>query len=318
LKLKISTPSRLQFGIIDMRGDLRRIHGSVGVTIKKPRLILEIEESSETRIFGARSNRAHQILDFFYKNYNIPSGVLLDIQEDIPEHTGFGSGTQLALALGTSLNKIFNLDLTIHEIAVKLQRSRVSGIGTLGFLNGGFIIDGGHSTENLDKVPPLVYRQDFPDDWSFIVCIPNIKRGFSGEQEQNAFKKLEPPPIETIGLVSRIVLLQMIPAIIEKDIELFGEAMTKLDTMFGDYWKKIQGGTYSHPRIEECVKHLLEKGAYGAGQSSWGPALYGLVDGRSQANNMLDEMNSFLNEGKERGSAFITSADNVGAQIIEV
>ena len=125
---------------------------------------------------------------------------------------------------------------------------------------------------------------------------------------------MEPPPIETIGLVSRIVLLQMIPAIIEKDIELFGEAMTKLDTMFGDYWKKIQGGTYSHPRIEECVKHLLEKGAYGAGQSSWGPALYGLVDGRSQANNMLDEMNSFLNEGKERGSALITSADNVGAQ----
>jgi beta-ribofuranosylaminobenzene 5'-phosphate synthase len=300
-----------------MRGDLGRIHGSVGVSIQKPRLILDVEDSSETNITGARSNRARQILDFFVKNYGIKSGVKLNILEDIPEHTGFGSGTQLVLAMGTALSEIFNLELSIDEIAIKLQRSRVSGIGTLGFLKGGFIVDGGHNILNRDSVPPMIYRHDFPEDWHFIICVPDIQRGFSGLQEQNAFKDLNPPPVETIGLVSRIVLLQMIPAIVEKDIESFGDAMTRLDTMFGDYWKKIQGGTYSHPRIEDCVNYLLKLGAYGAGQSSWGPAIYGLAEGEDQAEEILEEMNGFLNLGRNRGTAFITSADNKGAQLTE-
>jgi len=315
MMLSISTPARLHFGIIDMRGDLGRIHGSVGVSIQKPRLVIDIKESSETEIIGARSNRAYEIVESLRKIYGIQSGVSLKIHEDIPEHTGFGSGTQLALAIGTGLNRIYNLGLSIEDIAVKLERSRVSGIGTHGFLHGGFIVDGGHRVDNRDSVSPVIYRQDFPEDWRFVVCIPEINKGFSGEQEQNAFKKLEPPPAETVASVSRIVLLQMIPAIIERDITLFGEAMTSLDTIFGDYWKKIQGGTYTHPRIEECVNHLLQNGAYGAGQSSWGPALYGLANGEKQANLLMEEMNRFLNDNGNVGSAFVTSVDNTGAQI---
>lgn len=300
-----------------MRGDLGRIHGSVGVSIQNPRLIIEVEESNEIRIIGARSNRAFEIVDLFRNTYDIQSGVTLTIHEDIPEHSGFGSGTQLALAIGTGINRIFDLNLSAEDIAVKLERSRVSGIGTHGFLHGGFIVDGGHNMDNLDSIPPVIYRQDFPENWRFIVCIPEIMKGFSGAQEQNAFKELEPPSAETVASVSRIVLLQMIPAIIEEDITLFGDAMTQLDTMFGDYWKGIQGGTYTHPRIEDCVNRLLENGAYGAGQSSWGPALYGLAEGENQANTLLKEMNTFLNDDANHGVAFVTSVDNTGAQITE-
>ena len=317
MKLSISTPSRLHFGIVDMRGDMGRIHGSVGVSIEKPRLVIDISGSSETEIIGARSSRAYEIVETLRRTYDIRSGVTLNIHEDIPEHMGFGSGTQLALAIGTGLNRIYDLGLSLEDITVKLERSRVSGIGTHGFLQGGFLVDGGHRVDNLDSVPPVIYRQDFPEDWRFIVCIPEIDKGFSGEQEQNAFKELKPPPAETVASVSRIVLLQMIPAIIEKDIELFGDAITHLDTMFGDYWEKIQGGTYTHPRIEDCVNHLLQSGAYGAGQSSWGPALYGLVDGAKQVNMLLEEMNRFLNDDDNVGSAFVTGVDNTGAQIAE-
>jgi beta-RFAP synthase len=300
-----------------MRGDLGRIHGSVGVSIHKPRLILDIEEASETVITGSRSDRAHRLVEQLMKAYDIKSGVSLNIKEDIPEHSGFGSGTQIALAIGVALNRIFDLGLNFDDIAVKVERSRVSGIGTHCFIKGGFIVDGGHSIYNLKSVPPVIYRQDFPKDWSFIICLPELNKGFSGEQEQNAFKVLEPPPSEIVAMVSRIVLMQMIPAIIDEDIVLFGDAMTKMDTMFGNYWEKIQGGTYNHPRIEECVFHLLENGAYGAGQSSWGPALYGLTDGENHAVQLLDEMNRFLNEGENRGSVFITKADNYGARITE-
>ena len=317
MKLRVNAPSRLHFGIIDMRGDLGRIHGSVGVAIEHPRLVLEIKESSETVIRGARSGRAAEIIAHLQSIYGIESGVDLSIIEDIPEHMGFGSGTQLALAIGASFNRLFNLDQTIEGIAVKLERSKRSGIGTHGFLHGGFIVDGGHSTKHLDTVPPMVYRRDFPEDWKFVVCLPEINRGYSGEKELIAFKNLEPPPMDMVASVAHLVLLQMIPAIIDEDIVLFGDAMTKLDTMFGDYWKEIQGGTYSHPRIGECINHLLELGAYGAGQSSWGPALYGLAEGDRQANQLLKAMDEYLNDADNVGSAFITSVDNVGAQITE-
>jgi beta-ribofuranosylaminobenzene 5'-phosphate synthase len=317
MKLRISTPSRLHFGIIDMRGDLGRIHGSIGVSIKKPRLVLEIKESKTTIINGARSNRAREIVETLYNAYDIQSGVEITIHEDIPEHSGFGSGTQLSYAIGMGLNRIFNLGLTVEDIAVRLERSRVSGIGTYGFQKGGFILDGGHAVGERDKVPPLIYHQDFPEDWKFVLCLPKIHKGFSGEQEQKAFKKLEPPPAETVKSVSHIVLLKMIPALIEKNIEDFGDAMTSLDTIFGDYWKKIQGGTYSHPRIGECVHHLLECGAYGAGQSSWGPAIYGLADGDKHAQELEAEMNNYLNKGNNEGYVFTTSTDNLGAVITE-
>ncbi|MBD3172268.1 hypothetical protein GF326_07330, partial [Candidatus Bathyarchaeota archaeon] len=165
---------------------------------------------------------------------------------------------------------------------------------------------------------PLIYRQDFPEDWRFLICVPDIKKGLSGEQEQKAFQQLEPPNADTVARASRVVLMQMIPAIIEEDIDLFGSAITKLDTIFGDYWTEIQGGTYSHPRIEECVSHLLATGAYGAGQSSWGPVLYGLVNGENQAKRLLHSMKKFLNDGENTGKAYLSHADNRGAYITDV
>jgi beta-RFAP synthase len=205
--------------------------------------------------------------------------------------------------------------MTYKDIVVGQGRSRRSGIGTHAFLHGGFIVDGGHAIDAPETIPPLIHRTDVPDDWIFVVCTPDINTGFSGAKETEAFKHLEPPPVEMIARVSRLVLMQMIPSILEKDITLFGDAMTKLDTIFGAYWATMQGDTYSHPRIEDCVNHLLQNGAYGAGQSSWGPALYGIVEGNTQARELADEMDQFINQGENTGSVFITGADNKGAQI---
>ena len=313
--MRITTPSRLHFGIMDMRGDLGRIHGSAGVAIKKPRLIIEIEEATETVITGPGSQRAKEIIESVLGDHEVEAGVNLDIKSGIPEHMGFGSGTQLTIALGTALNRIFDLGMSYDDMVVGLGRSRRSGVGTHSFLHGGFIVDGGHAVDAPETIPPLIHRSDVPEDWFFVVCTPKIDTRFSGDKESTAFKNLEPPPVEMIANVSRLVLMQLIPSILEKNIVLFGDAMTKLDTTFGDYWATMQGGTYSHPRIESSVNQLLTLGAYGAGQSSWGPALYGLAEGETHARQLADEMDQFLNEGVNSGSVFITGADNEGAQI---
>lgn len=301
-----------------MRGDLGRIHVSVGVTIKKPNIILEAKKSDKLKIFGPRAERIREYAEKIMQHMGIQEGLEFNLISDIPEHSGFGSGTQLALAVGTSISKIFNLNLNSEEIAFLLNRSRRSGVGVHAFKSGGFIVDCGHRADNPYHVPPLLFRSNIPEDWMFVVGLPKIETGLSGVKEIEAFKKLEPPSEKLVGEVSRTVLVQMIPAIIDRDIKLFGEAMTRLDSSFGSYWEKIQGGRYTHPIIENGVNFLLERGVYGAGQSSWGPAFYGLVKGEDQAIQLEKELYDFLNIGERRGAAFYTGADNQGSSITTI
>lgn len=299
-----------------MRGDLGRIHGSVGVAIGYPKLCLRAIKSDTLKVKGPRAQRVKEFANAIMREHCNHGAAEIEVLSDIPQHMGFGSGTQLALSVGEVFSRLYKLRLTTIDIATLLGRSKVSGIGTHAFLQGGFIVDGGHKLSEPNTVPPLVFRTDVPDDWYFVIGVPEINVGQSGLQEQNAFNQLEPPPARLVAEVSRIVLIKMIPAILEHEIEAFGEAMTNLDAKFGDYWALVQGGRYSHKRIEECVNHLLNEGAHGAGQSSWGPALYGLAEGESHANDLLDRLNEFLNMGEGKGKAFVTQANNWGANIV--
>jgi beta-ribofuranosylaminobenzene 5'-phosphate synthase len=56
-EVTVKTPSRLHFGIIDMRGDLGRIHGSVGVAVDHPHLLLKALPSEELKVEGTRKER---------------------------------------------------------------------------------------------------------------------------------------------------------------------------------------------------------------------------------------------------------------------
>ena len=294
IKIEIKTPSRLHFGIIDMRGDLGRIHGSVGASIDYPNLTLIAENASKIQVKGSRSARIKEYTEKILNLYGLTGGCSFEVTEDIPEHMGFGSGTQLALAIGTAISKLYDIEIDHSKIAVVLGRSRRSGIGTYAFHRGGFIVDGGHKIDKPDSVPPLIFRGEIPGDWRFVVGVPDLINRISGESENSAFKKLEPPPAKLVDEVARIVLMKMIPALIEHEIEAFGKSITDLDAKFGDYWLEIQGGRYSHKLIESGVNFLLKQGAFGAGQSSWGPAYYGLVENEKQANDLQISLNEHL------------------------
>ena len=90
--------------------------------------------------------------------------------------------------------------------------------------------------------------------------------------------------------------------------------MTRLDSIFGGYWEKIQGGRYSHPLIKDGVDLLLKAGAYGIGQSSWGPAFYGLIK-KEKADEVEVALQEMLNSEGRKGCAFTASPNNCGAQL---
>lgn len=315
MEVTVRTPSRLHFGMVDMRGDLGRIHCSVGVAIDRPNIVLKAEPAPSLSVSGSRAERARRFAEMILGDSGIEGGAKMEIVSDIKEHVGFGSGTQLALAVGTAMSELYDLRLSSEEIALKLHRSMRSGVGTYAFKHGGFIVDGGHRTDRREGLPLLLFRADVPEDWLFVIGLPEIVQRRSGTVENEIFERLKAPPASLVSDISRIVLVQMMPAILERDIISFGAAMTSIDYKFGEFWLEIQGGRFSHPVIEEGVEALIKAGAYGVGQSSWGPAFYGLVEGEAQAKEVSERLAEFLNRDGRRGEAFVAAPDNGGAVV---
>ncbi|HEY9758298.1 MAG TPA: beta-ribofuranosylaminobenzene 5'-phosphate synthase family protein, partial [Oculatellaceae cyanobacterium] len=230
----------------------------------------------------------------------------------IPEHIGLGSGTQLALATATALQKILNTNATIPQLATTMGRAQRTGVGTAIFQNGGFVVDAGKNPET-NSFPTLIFQQPFPENWRFVVAIPNVHKGLAKDQEKKAFQQLTPMSAEAVGKICRLIVMKLLPAIAENEIEIFGEALTQIQETVGDNFAKAQGGRYASTAAADTINFLKTQGAYGTGQSSWGPAVYGLFK-KEQTATAQQNVKAFLEENVG-GKAFTAKPNNTGAEI---
>jgi beta-ribofuranosylaminobenzene 5'-phosphate synthase len=77
--------------------------------------------------------------------------------------------------------------------------------------------------------------------------------------------------------------------------------------LVGDEFSSMQGGRF-HPRAGGLVDALLEGGAAGAGQSSWGPAVYGVVGSEAAGRDLARRMGGL-------GTVDVVPFDNRGARV---
>jgi beta-RFAP synthase len=312
VKVQVKTPARLHLGLIDMNGDLGRMFGGLGVGIDHPNIIVEAQNAENFSVTGQETEIATILAKRFFSAYKVQPKVHINVVQTIPAHIGLGSGTQFSLAIATALASLLEVEATIPELAVAMGRARRTAVGTSIFERGGFVVDGGKNL-NTTKCPPLIYRQPFPREWRFIVAVPNLKEGLSNSEENHAFDRLTKMPAEDAGQICRLIMLKLLPALAEHDIESFGSSLTKIQIITGNHFAQAQGGTYASPAAAECVEFLKKVGTYGVGQSSWGPALYGVVK-QEEAKAVLSKVKAYLREGMG-GQAFIAKANNKGATI---
>jgi beta-RFAP synthase len=320
MKVVVKASARLHLGIIDLRGDLGRLFGGLGVAIKCPNVIVEAEKSERLIVQGEKSELVKPWVKLFLKKYDLKPEVAVYVKQSIPQHVGLGSGTQLALATATSLAKLFNLKASTQELSKAMERGKVSGVGTALFEKGGFVVEGGVKSQNgkplssADSFAPVIFQEAFPVDWFFVVAIPNVKGGLSGQAEANAFSFLRPASSESSGAISRLIVKSLLPALKEKDIKTFGGALTQIQNLVGDCFASVQGGRFASSPSCGCIEFMLKHGVFGAGQSSWGPTVYGLVEGEKEAERLSLEVRGFLQKSSG-GQVFFTGANNRGAYI---
>jgi len=314
-RVAVETGSRLHLGFTNLGRDLGRGFGSIGVAIDRPSTSVVVEESDTLEVHGEDREAVRAAVQRFCGVFAVEPRVRVTVRNAIPEHVGLGSGTQLALAVGAGLAAICRVDTDTAEIAAAVNRGRRSGIGVAAFAGGGFIVDAGVALAGADRsrVATVVWRHDMPADWCFVVAVPKGGEGLNSTREEKVFAALE-PSVRVSEEVCRITQLQLMPALVERDLEAFGRALTAIDSRTGSYFAKVQGGLYSHAATEDLIALMLSEGAAGAGQSSWGPAVYGVVREPS-ARRLQERARDFLAARALGEAVFVCHGRNTPAQV---
>jgi len=306
----VEAPARLHMGMIDLRGEFGRRYGGIGAALEAPSLLLEARPADGLSAEGEERERVLACARRFLDRQGIEGGAWLRVHRAIPAHSGLGSGTQLALATARALATLFERPLDSRSLAEATGRARRSGIGTWAFEQGGFLLEGGRSVSG-DGPAPLLLRRPMPAQWRCVLAIPDVPPGLSGSAEEEAFRDLPPPPAELAGRVSQLILMVVLPALVEEDLESFGSGLTAIQRLVGEMFRPVQGERFAHPLVAELVEDLLAAGAAGAGQSSWGPAVYGLAAGEDVARSLAGTLRERL---RGRGVVLTTGFDNRGAR----
>ena len=285
----VEAPARLHLGFLDLHGGLGRHFGSLGVTLNEIRTHIECSRSPKFEATGADTERAlkyaRQILDA----YDFPDAVRIHVHQAIPEHAGLGSGTQMALAVGTAINSLFALDLTAREIASRLARGVRSGIGLGAFQSGGFLVDGGRGSNH--EPPRIIANHAFPAHWRIVLLLAQRgPGGLSGRPESQAFRDLPKFPSEDAAHLCRMTLMNILPALLETDLTTFAQGVAELQRVVGDHFAPAQNGRFAHPEVSRAL-HLAEQAGFaGVGQSSWGPTGFILTDSETQAHTLVRKL----------------------------
>jgi beta-ribofuranosylaminobenzene 5'-phosphate synthase len=326
-KIRIKTPGRLHFGLIDLNGGLGRVDGGIGVAIAEPNIVVSAKFGENLEVTGTDRadeiiNAVNKIKNYVNKELNINTfngNININVEHQAPAHSGLGSTTQLRLAAAKAVFELNKITVHVREMSKVVGRGGTSGIGTE-------VLDGGHSfgagkqkesflpsSVSLAPPAPVLARYELPSDWYFVLVIPEVKSKIYGQREINIFHKYGPIPAEDVEKLSRLILMKILPAAVERDIESFGSGLAGMQEVG---FKKIEVSLQNKIVVE--LIGILNKVSFGSGMSSFGPTVYALACGRKHADEVANESREFLTYlagDNVKFEVIITTADNSGARI---
>lgn len=327
--IRIQAYSRLHFGLLNpFAGEMPgfRCFGGVGVMIAQPDLCLRVEPDSAWSAEGPLADRALRFARCFRAATCEDEQIAdlpphrLRIERGMPVHCGLGSGSQLALSVARALAALWGLSCDAATLARRTGRGVRSALGTHGFEQGGFLVDPGK--RSAAKLAPLVVRQPFPEEWRLVVALPpHHAAGLHDRGEMEAFARLTAAsatglsPDGRTELLCRLVLLGLLPALVERDVEAFGEALYEFNVRVGEAFAPVQGGVYASPRVAEVVEFVRGQNVRGVGQSSWGPAVFAVVADAEHAEHLAAQLRRRF--ALPESAVWTTPACNHGATLNE-
>jgi beta-ribofuranosylaminobenzene 5'-phosphate synthase len=297
----VEAPGRLHLGFLDPGGSLGRAFGSVGVVIDGGGTRVAARLSHALQVETARTEAQRERIEHYLRLLHAAYGgppVSIDVQQSARAHCGLGSGTQLALALGTAYARLAGVPATSADIAQLLGRGARSGIGVLGFDHGGMLVDGGpgpvtaHGVTHTGRassmaMPPMLARHPLPDAWRIVLIDDTSREGLHGDEERRGLAALPPFPQSLAAHVCHLLLMRVLPGIAQAEFEPFAAGLSAMQQAIGEYFAPVQGGVYSSPGVAAALKAIAASQSAGIGQTSWGPTGFAFVSSAQRADEAL-------------------------------
>lgn len=296
--VSVRAPGRLHLGFLDPAGTLGRRFGSLGLVIEGfdtqveigPALVNTVDANSGA-CGAAELDRAAAHLARLQQHTGRSQPLHLRLRQVPPAHAGFGSGTQLALAIGRAFAAWHGLTVGTPTLAAWLGRGLRSGVGIAGFDQGGLLLDGGPGAP--DQSAPLLSRVVLPEAWRVILLLDPRLQGLSGTAEKQALATLPPLPQASSAELCHQVLMRVLPGAADGQFAPFAAGISRLQQVLGAHFAPAQQGrAYTSAAVGQALQWMAaEAGEGGAaiGQSSWGPTGFAILPTQAVAEALLHE-----------------------------
>lgn len=277
-----------------------------------------IVQRSEKRVVKAPyKNVIGRYIDLFKEIYEFDGEFTIELKEEFPKHSGFGSTivmitttcAALNILLGNKFSKM-DLNMLIFENYCEedfdgiVVDALTSGIGALVMLYGGIIyMDNGYSfvrTEFMENQEVLLFTTFKKDETKQFDVHDEFE--LSNEYIQSDLIAKE----QKIEMIHK----KLIPAMLCRDFEGMGVSNDALNEIGSGY---IDAKQYEYDKQQRLFKLLRDAGATLVGISSAGPTAYALID-KSQRNEMKDIL---LREGIKSETIRVYEVDNRGLYACE-
>ena len=285
----VTAPARLHFGMLDPAGIGARRFGGFGVGVEAPRVVVAITARSGEDVVahGSQADRAVMFARRARAAFGHRGGLQVHVRQAIPPHAGLGSGTKLGLAIARGVAELAGVSAGPMDLAAASGRGARSSVGCWTFAAPGLVVEAGVRAGS--SISPLVARYTMPEQWRCVLALPVGVSGLSGNAEDRFFSDLRPDRVAIEPLVSRALLTALLPGLLTGDIDEFGTALSAIQRDIGSIFAAQQGGVF-HPRAASVVDALSALGVGAVGQSSWGPTVYGIVEGSERASEVAERL----------------------------
>lgn len=340
MSVRVVAPCRLHFGLFhvpvdglthDRDGRPVRKFGGLGLMIDNPRVTVTSAGSGDV-VSGSLAKRAAEFIgriesarcspveledgsigEFTY--YHWPGAWTAN---GPPEHVGLGVGTALGLAVTgvfhdhAWVNSSPDNEVYWHDYARTVGRGRRSGIGITGFMRGGFVLDFGKA--DTDEPLRTTVRFDFPTHWRVVLVRPPTPPEWFGDRERTAFARGRVAEV-ALNLTDRLIELAhntVVSAVRAADFDTFAQSIFEFNRLAGEPFHDDQGGPYAGAEVACVIDELMEMGAVGVGQSSWGPTVFAMCHDADEAERLATKARARFSSATE---VTVTAANNTGARI---
>ena len=282
-EVKIVANSRLHFGFLNLKSSSPYSYGGMGLSIAKHPTILRVSRASKFES-NLKKTLRDKIFTFLCNN-SLSKKIRIDCIESPQKHIGLGTGTQLILAIEEAISKFYRFNENINFF----KRNYRSGVGINSYKNGGFIVD---SPKNNLLTNEIIFKAKFPKEWKIILLFDSKAKGLHGSTENRFFSA-----DTTISLrkkLSDLTLNEIIPSIIYKDFDTFARSLTKFQDLNSLFYSSVQKSNYLSQDIAKVIKKVSMKFNVAAGQSSWGPTSYMLIESKNIQNGIISILDNII------------------------